>query len=309
MSYINYNSEDNSIYVCKGNSFSFKNIETMKENENFGVLTNKTKFSGVKLKNFLSDRELDGLRSEEEFKELLERNNVPFLYIGQGPFGIERSGVLIEQTKSKRADFIINIPDMGTLMFDVKCRTKFGFKEEGEKYFSLFVSELEALYNLQKLILMPVWIAFIDRNLINTNSEKTFYFLPISLLHNFWGSLYEQIENKKDFNDIKIIRIPYELLTRINNDKIIFEVGYSNIDDEILKRFAIKNVGFNRRLKDTIKQTIREKDCLKTELKKLMTEKYQNSITPNEINYAIENLIENKVINYQPRKRLTLFGE
>lgn len=309
MSYINYKSEENSIYVCKGNSFSFKNVVIDNENENFGILNYKNKFNGIKLNDFLSERELDGLKSEEEFKELLEKNNIPFLYIGQGPFGIERSGVLIDQTKSKRADFIINIPDMGTLMFDVKCRTKFGFKEEGEKYFSLFVSELEALHNLQKLILMPVWLAFSDRELINTEDKNPFYFLPITLLHNFWGGLYEYINDEKEFNEIKIVRIPFELLTKINDEKIIFEVGYSNIDKELLKDFAIKNVGFNRRLKDKIKQNIREKDFLKTKLRDSMIAEHKNSFTPNEINYAIENLISNNIIKYEPRKKLTLTGE
>jgi hypothetical protein len=130
MSYINYKSDENAIYVCKGYYRTFDRLISESENENFVTLKNGEKFNGVKIKNFLSEKELDGLKCEEKFKKLLEQNNIPFLYIGQGPFGIERSGILIEQTKSKRADFILNIPDMGTLLFDVKCRSKIGFKKK-----------------------------------------------------------------------------------------------------------------------------------------------------------------------------------
>ena len=84
MSYINYKSEENSIYVCKGFSKSFENLNSESENENFEILNNKNIFSGIRIKRFLSERELDGLKCEEQFKRLLEENSVPFLYIGQG---------------------------------------------------------------------------------------------------------------------------------------------------------------------------------------------------------------------------------
>jgi len=87
MSYLNYKSEDNSIYVCKGHSKSFEKLVILDKNENYQELTNKERFAGVKINKFLSNRELDGLKGEEKFKLLLENNNVPFLYIGQGPFG------------------------------------------------------------------------------------------------------------------------------------------------------------------------------------------------------------------------------
>ncbi len=309
MSYINYKSEENSIYVCKGYSKSFDNLKSESQNENFETLTNKGVFNGIKINKFLSDRELDGLKCEEEFKTLLEENNVPFLYIGQGPFGIERSGVLIEQTKSKRADFILNIPDMGTLLFDVKCRTRIGFKNNDEKYFSLFVSELEALHNLQKSILMPVWLAFYDRDLINNGKKNPSYFLPITVLHKFWGKMYDYFDKETQFNEIKVVRIPFELLTKVEDDKIIFKVGYSNIDEELLKNFAIKNLGFNRKLKDSIKQIIRENDCFKSNISELLLKDSKDFLTPNEIGFAIKDLIDNNIIDYQPRKKMGLIGE
>ncbi len=308
MSYINYKSEENSIYVCKGHSKSFdKLIQHQNENE-FSILRNEEKFSGIKINNFLSEREFNGLRGEEKFKQLLENNNVPFLYIGQGPFGIERSGVLLEQVNSKRADFIVNIPDMGTLLFDVKCRTKISFKKNGDKYFSLSVRELEALNNLQELILMPVWLAFYEREKIKQNQSDVFYFIPISLIHKFYGGLFNYYNNENDFKDITVLRIPNELFTTVK-EKIIFEVGYSKIEDDLLKEFAIKNIGFNRKLKDRIKDIIRKKDCYKSHLSKIISQDSSEFITPNEINICIQQMIDNGVILYEKRKKLKLFGE
>ncbi|MDK7374798.1 hypothetical protein QP519_04500 [Weeksella virosa] len=309
MSYINYKSEENSIYICKGHSKLFDSLKSESQNENFETLTNNGYFSGIKINNFLSERELDGIKCEEEFKTLLEKNNVPFLYIGQGPYGIERSGVLIEQTKSKRADFILNLPDLGTLLIDVKCKTRFGFKSNDKKYFYLFVSELEALYNLQKLILMPVWVAFYDREWIHNGKNNPFYFLPISVLYKFWKKMYDCFDNETQFNEISVIRIPYELLTKVEDDKIFFKVGYSNIDEELLRTFAIKNIGFNRKLKDRIKQTIRENDCYKSNLTHLLLKDSEDFFIRSEVNLAIENLIAKNIIDYQPRKKLSLVGE
>ncbi len=306
MGYIIYKSEENSISVCKGNSKLFDKLDTNSQNDEYEVLDYKEDFNGIKINEFLSDRELDGLKCEERFKKLLEENNIPFLYIGQGPYGIERSGVLLQQTKSKRPDFLLNIPDLGTLLFDVKCRTRIGFEENDIKYFSLGTSELEALYNLQRIVLMPVWLAFYDRDFINNDNKSSFYFLPISSLFNFWKGMEQYFDDEIKIKEIKDIRIPYELLTRIDN-KIIFEIGYSNIDETIVKEFAIKNLGFNTKLKECIKQKIRDEHCYKSHISDLIKES-SDFFTSKEINSAVEDLIAKKIISYEPRKRISLIG-
>lgn len=309
MSYINYKSDENSIFVCKGNHKNFNELTSSYIHNNLEILNHKNKFSGVRIKNFLSVKELDGFKCEEKFKAFLEKNSVPFLYIGQGPFGIERSGVLIEQVKSKRADFILNIPNMGTLLFDAKCRTKLGFKRKSKKYFPLFVSELKALYNLEKLILMPVWIAFYDRTLINETKSYPFHLVPISTLHKFWRNVSLHVENESQFKEIIVIRIPEQLLTKTSNNKIEFKIGYSDIDEKILKDFSIKNLGLNRKLRDSIKQIIREKNCYKSNITELMMKDASDYLFPNEIIFAVEELIKDNVIDYKPREFLRLTGE
>ena len=308
MSYIDFNYEDNSILICKGDAKNRKEIKKNIVNENYTEYSLEGKFNGLEIKDFLSEIEKDGLKGELRFKELLEENNIPFLYIGQGPFGIERSGILIEKTKSKRADFLVNIQDMGTILFDAKCRNKITFHNTDEKYFSIFTSELEALSNLQNSILMPVWLAFTDRQLINKKEKSIFYFISISTIVKFHMGIKKHIKDRNEFNEISVLRIPNILLTKIEN-QIVFEVGYKNIDEELLEKYATKNIGLNRVLKDKIKEIIRTRDCHKSNVhKELIKDKIYCSF-PTEVYFKIESLINENIIEYKPGNYLKLVGE
>lgn len=308
MSYIDFDHLNNRILICKGDSRNRQKIELKNTFKGFSEFHFENEFNGIEIKDFLSNLEQDGLKGEMKFKELLEDNNIPYLYIGQGPFGIERSGVLIEKTKSKRADFLVNIKDMGTILFDAKCRNKIGFQKSDEKYFSLFISEIDALNNLQSSILMPVWLAFTERNLLDKNEKSVFYFISISTIIKFKDELAKKFKIREDFTEISVLRIPNVLLTKIV-DKIIFEVGYRNIDDEILQEFMEKNLGFFRIVKDKIKEIIRKKECYKSNIyTELQAEKIDYCF-PFEVNKCIEKLIADEVINYKPKQYLKLIGE
>ena len=153
---------------------------------------------------------------------------------------------------------------------------------------------------------MPVWLAFMNR--ADIDSKKiTFDFIPISSLQKFWGGLFDFYVNKQDFEDIKILRIPNELLTSIDS-KIIFEVGYTKIDDQLLSEFANKNIGLNRVIKDKIKEVIRKKDCFKSHISNEITrnEKY---VHPFEVGACLKSLINENVIEYKPKHKLKLLGE
>lgn len=141
MSYIDFDYNKNSILVCKGDSRNRPKISKSNSHVNYDVYDFENNFNGIEIFDFLSESEQDGLKGELKFKELLEKNHIPYLYIGQGPFGIERSGILIEKTKSKRADFLVNIQDMGTILFDVKCRNKIKFHNNEESYFSIYMEK------------------------------------------------------------------------------------------------------------------------------------------------------------------------
>lgn len=308
MSYIDFDYTKNSILICKGDSRNRNKIELKNTFNEFSEFTFENEFNGIEINNFLSSLEQDGLNGELKFKELLEENNIPYLYIGQGPFGIERSGILIDKTKSKRADFLVNIKDMGTILFDAKCRKRIGFHSSDEKYYYLYVSELEALNNLQNSILMPVWLAFTDRETINNEKKPIFYFVSISTLMKFWGGIFDYFKNEEEFREITVLRIPNELLTKIES-KIIFEVGYQNVDEELLKEFAKKNIGLNRIIKDKIKEKIRKKECHKSKIANELYFENINYCFQNEINFHVEKLIKEDVIDYKPKQFLKLVGE
>jgi hypothetical protein len=311
MSYSKYQPDQNSIFVCKGNTWDFPNLETEPVSQHLTILKNpKTReFSGVEVKNFLTYNELTGMRAEERFKAMLEHNNVPFLYIGQGPFGLERSGVLIEQSKSKRADFLVNIPNMGTLLFDVKCRTKQPLKATGERYFTLFLSEIEALHNLQKLVMLPVWLAFFDRKKIEvTSGAEPYYFIPIIVLRKFLQGMQKIAKDENELQNLLVVRIPNELLKPVTK-KMIFDVGYVNIKDELMIDFAKKHIGYIRRMKDKIKSIIREEQTYKTRIASLISKEHEEGAFHAEINYFVEQMIEAGIIEYETYKPLKLYGE
>ncbi|OXA73722.1 hypothetical protein B0A67_03335 [Flavobacterium aquidurense] len=308
MSYIDFDYENNSILICKGDAKKRNEIKKEKTSKHFSEYSFEGQFNGVEITDFLSDTEKDGLIGELRFKELLEENNIPFLYIGQGPYGIERSGILIDKMKSKRADFLVNIQDMGTILFDAKCRNKIGFHNSKEKYFPLFISELEALKNLQDSILMPVWLAFTERQLINKKENTIFYFISISTITKFHSGIKDHIINKKEFDEISVLRIPDVLLTKIEN-QIVFEVGYKNVEEELLRNYAAKNTGLNRILKDKIKEIIRTRQCFKSNVhKELIKDKIFYSF-PAEISFKVESLISENIIEYKPKSYLKLIGE
>lgn len=307
MSYIDFDYNKNSILVCRGDSRNRTKIYKSDSSENFDVYHYENHFNGIEIFDFLSEFEQDGLKGELKFKELLEENHIPYLYIGQGPFGIERSGILIEKTKSKRADFLVNIQDMGTILFDVKCRKKIKFHNSSEEsYFSIFISELEALRNLQDSILMPVWLAFIDRNELKNNVK--FHFISISSIVKFWSGLEEFYSDKKEYKEINVLRIPNELFIKIE-DKIVFEVGFKNIDKEILNKYAKLNIGLNRLIKDRIKELIRQKKCLKSKMLYELQLAGVDFCFPIEVSYHIQNMIDLQIIEYIPKQPLKLFGE
>ena len=117
MSYLDYNNKTNSLFVGKGSASKRKHLEIIDQNTNYTEFKLEDEFGGIELSDFLTPFEKDGVNGELRFKELLDRNNVPYLYVGQGPFGIERSGILIDKTESKRPDFLVNIKDMGNIAF------------------------------------------------------------------------------------------------------------------------------------------------------------------------------------------------
>lgn len=311
MSYSEFESQTNSIRLLKGRPRDRNSlIETTCENGEYSVFHEDGKFRGIRLNEYLSDLELKGTKAEELFKVLLDANQIPFLYIGQGPVGIERSVVFKEKIQSRRPDFLVNIPDMGMLFFDVKCRRKIGFPSSKETYFHLFRREMQGLINLHQQLLVPVWIAFIDESSVANATagagDTKFYLVPISSITKYYNSLSQKL-SERELALINCVRIPDQILYSIDS-KFGFRIGLGSLKDEIVDHFVICNKGLVRRIEDEVKNYIRSNQVLKSVLPDVISKIIPFAFRP-EIVQVVEVLIEEKVIDYQPKQKLRLIGE
>jgi hypothetical protein len=90
--------------------------------------------------------------AEKRFKEWLDKNNIPYWYIDQT---LESFSPALRKYLSKRADFMILLPNFGLIFVDVKE------KEELIKYpkFTLFAEEVDGYLSMQRTFGIPVWFA------------------------------------------------------------------------------------------------------------------------------------------------------
>lgn len=298
MSYLKYNCDENSLVIHKGfTQFKKKDDDEKKENESYLV---SNEFTSIKIDEFLSKNELVGFNGELKFKELLDSNNVPYLYIGQGAYGIEKSKILFDHTHSKRPDFLLNIKDLGAILFDVKCRAKIKTFDSEESFFSLFVSEIKALVELQKSILIPVWLAFIERD-ENFNLKKNFNFISISKLGKFLELILQNTSNWM----INVLRIPNQLFKKIDK-KISFDVGHSSISSKILETSTLMHLELEKKLKDQVIAFIKNNKCYKSNISTAITSKGIKIYYKLEIDICVNALIKEKVILYSKYKYLSL---
>jgi hypothetical protein len=312
MAFIEFDSKNNSIKVIRGIvTPTTEFIEIDSKGNNYSIFKNQeTKdFTGVKLNSYMSPLELKGYKAETVFKLMLEQNNVPFLYVGQGPLGIEKSNILKDKMNSKRPDFLVNLPDIGTLFFDVKCRQKKGFPNNKKTYFQLFDSEINTLINLHEQLLVPVWIAFVDESKFKNGimQESQFFIVPISTIKKYYDRLKLNLD-QKEIKMLTSIRIPDEFLFEINTS-FNFKVGISIVDEELIKEFAMKYKGLIRKIEDQIKNCIRTKNVLKSNLTQTLINETGSFAFKNEVDKILQSLIEEKVVVYEPKKPLSLLGE
>lgn len=306
MSYIEYSTDKNSISILKTSSWLRESL-TIKPSRitEISLYEKDGKFCGVEFSGFLSDIELKSVKSEGYFKNLLESNNIPFLYVGQGPSGIEYSETLNKKMKSHRPDFLVNFPDIGSLFFDVKCRRKIGFSGSS-KLFYLFRDEAESLINLHEQLLIPVWIAFYDSETVDKKPEK-FYLLPISLFKQLRDALRQKL-SEREYKFISTYRIPDDLLTPVV-DKFVFQVGHNVISESLVTKAANNYKGLSRRIEDEIRGLIRKEKILKSKIaERLMAETLPFVIRP-EIDNILSALVDEGNVVYEQRKPLRLLGE
>lgn len=311
MGCIEFNENYNSISLLQRRTYKNDLSEQPVKNSDIILLCNKkNNIIGIKFENFLSELELKGFKAEQLFKKILDQNNIPALYIGQGPSGISFSNTLKNNLKSNRPDFLVNFPDVGNLFFDVKCRRKVGFTSNESKYFYLFRSEIEALINLHEALLIPVWIAFLDTEAVQYNDNQDmnldFYLVPVSILKKYKDMLHSYLTEREQ-TMLSIYRIPQCLQIKITKE-IYLKFGIPAIDEDLIKELANAYKGLIRRIEDEIKMLIRQKKIFKSNVYAQILELLPSTFKV-EVNNILEKLIDEGVIIYQPRESLKLLGE
>lgn len=296
MSYLKYSFDENSLLIHKG-ATQFKKNEVKTDQETYII---PKEYKSAKINDFLSKLELIGFNGELKFKKLLDDNKIPYLYIGQGPNGIEKSKTLLDHSESKRPDFLLNIKDLGTILFDVKCRAKMNCTNNKEAFFALFISEINALIELQKSVQMQVWIAFIERD-ENEDLKDCFHFISISDLHKFIG----EIQKDNSFQQIKVLRIPNQLLKKIDK-KISFSVGHVDFSPKIIRKSIQIHLELMENLKSQIIMFIRNNKCYKSNIGREIIKHKMKTYYSKEVDARTETLINDKVILHSRYKHLSL---
>jgi len=163
--------------------------------------------------------------SEQRFQELCDRSGFQWLYINQEK-GTNFSKLLYEK-KGKRPDFLVTIPNIGTVFFDVKAKLDRIFYE---KYYMKSVPGLNLdskdfikLENLQDQTTINVWYAvfnyYKDRD-GKINMPGDCYITPLNVVSKF--VLGEHIMNPKKW---KYIQVPKQCFERcISGMKMRLEV-------------------------------------------------------------------------------------
>lgn len=309
MAYINYAAESNYFDVVRGIFNSNRELREEETNADISFLHDGKEISGVRVRNVFEKNEVLGAKGEEYVKSFMERNGVPYLYVGQGPTGIQKSDILKNDLQAHRPDFLIHLPDLGTLFFDVKCRWRRAFNEKGETCFYLFKNEMESLIKLHYNLFIPVWVAFLDSHSINRNDTRpVMHLICASQLSAFWTEMKKNL-TEREAQTLGVIRLPSALFQEVK-EKLEFKIGIQKIPDELVTRYADLHRGIVRRIEDEIRSFIRKNPVLKSGVaRKMLTSERLPFLSDADVNAAVNSMIQENVIHHEAGKHLTLIGE
>lgn len=93
-----------------------------------------------------------GASAERTFREWLDRSEVPHIYVEQ----TAESVPLPLRGKLKRPDFLVGVPGVGTIAFDVKAKTVY----DGQLIFDL--GEVRKLRTFARMFHLTVYFACLD---------------------------------------------------------------------------------------------------------------------------------------------------
>ena len=96
-------------------------------------------------------RKAQGDAAEARFRGWLDRCVLPHIYVEQSPMTLPLGLQNSRAGGIKRPDFLVGIPPIGTLAFDVKAKTIYG------NHILIDAAEHAALLQFEQLFSIPVW--------------------------------------------------------------------------------------------------------------------------------------------------------
>ena len=128
------------------------------------------------------------------FTKFCDMSNIIYLHIDQSPKAFASR---IFKDESKRPDFIISIPDVGSVFVDVKAKKKYPFysKMFGSSFSAFWIDlkDYNKLRNLQERTSTPVWYAIFElRN--DEIIKNTLYLIPFSRISKFLLPFHKKLK-------------------------------------------------------------------------------------------------------------------
>jgi hypothetical protein len=151
--------------------------------------------------------------SENEFRHICDDNGFSYMYIDQGKMTFS-SGIW--KSMSKRPDFLLSLPHIGSIFVDVKAyKESIFFKDVYKKMnaippkaFKIPVEEIFKYQVLQNETSLKVWFAIMPVQ--DDTITKYIYFIPIDRVERFISSVHRK--NLK----WSYTQVPVECFTDIN---------------------------------------------------------------------------------------------
>jgi hypothetical protein len=148
---------------------------------------------------------------ENKFKDLINSKRMNLLKISDRLSG--------------NPNFLINIPNIGSVLLNLNYQKKISAGRHNEKFFHITEQEIELLEKIQTSMQIPVWLAFTD---IESPITSTFYTCSLSVIIEFWLELKHKVRS----NSYDKIIVPNMFLSKITKSEN-FKIINPNIDEKI----------------------------------------------------------------------------
>lgn len=122
---------------------------------------------------------------EKLFRKLCDKSKLTYLHIDQDRKTFSSK---IFEDQSKRPDYLVSIPDVGSIFIDVKVSSKKNFYKEtyGESLsaFRISLVEYQRLKRLSEKTSVPVWLAYFEERLQRLLEDEC-YLIPLTRVEKF----------------------------------------------------------------------------------------------------------------------------